>query len=244
MNYIGYKVKHKLFGLGEIVAQDGENRIVVRFLAGEREFGAPKCFESFLTLQDTGAQAEAKELIEIQGQKEREDLEMQMQNILDKMMNHSIKRKEDVGAGRIKDTKPYVGTSDWIIPCNPKYYDVFGAFDKMETVDWRQTAKSIEPGDSVYIYVADPVQAIVFKCKVLETLIPPAMYDDSDNEFNLTEPEEDLGPYHINMRLKLICKFPTDAITMDKMREVGVKGNIQGPRRMTEELKELIREYE
>ena len=98
-------------------------------------------------------------------------------------------------------------------------------------------------GDAVYIYVGEPVQAIVFKCRVLETLIPPETYDVSDAEFNLTDPNEELGPYHINMRLKLVRKFPINAITMNKMREAGIKGNIQGPRRVTEELMELIRGY-
>jgi hypothetical protein len=31
---------------------------------------------------------------------------------------------------------------DWIIPCNPETYDLFGAFDSLQTVDWRQRAKS------------------------------------------------------------------------------------------------------
>lgn len=244
MNYIGYKVKHKLFGVGEIVSQDAENRIIVRFSAGEKEFSAPKCFETFLTLQDAGARAGAKEHIEAQVEKERKAAETRMQNVLDKISNHSGKRKEIIRSGSISGMKPYIGITDWIIPCNPKYYDVFGAFDKMETIDWRQTAKNIEPGDAVYIYVGEPVQAIVFKCRVLETLIPPETYDVSDAEFNLTDPEEELGPYHINMRLKLVCKFPTDAITMKKMRDVGIKGNVQSPRRVTEELMELIKEYE
>ena len=33
---------------------------------------------------------------------------------------------------------------DWIIPCNPETYDLFGAFDSLQTVDWRQRAKSME----------------------------------------------------------------------------------------------------
>ena len=244
MNYIGYKVKHKLFGVGEIISQDAENRIIVRFSAGEKVFSAPKCFETFLTLQDAGARAGAKVHIEAQVEKERKAAETRMQNVLDKMSNHSGERKETIRSGSMNGMKPYVGITDWIIPCNPKYYDVFGAFDKMETIDWRQTAKNIEPGDSVYIYVADPVQAIAFKCQVMETLIPPDTYDVSDAEFNLTDPNEELGPYHINMRLKLVRKFPIDAITMNKMWEAGIKGNIQGPRRVTEELMELIRGYE
>ena len=73
--------------------------------------------------------------------------------------------------------------ADWIIPCNPQYFDIFGAFEKLETIDWRQTAKTIEPGDTVYIYVGIPVQAIAFKCKVLQTMITSEQVDDSDEEF-------------------------------------------------------------
>ena len=64
--------------------------------------------------------------------------------------------------------------ASWIIPCNPKYYDVFGAFRTLNTVDWRQTAKSIEPGDIVYIYTGRPVQAIThaFKLKPMPVFDP------------------------------------------------------------------------
>lgn len=30
---------------------------------------------------------------------------------------------------------------NWIIPCNAKYYDVVGAFDKLKQIDWRQSTK-------------------------------------------------------------------------------------------------------
>ena len=174
MNYIGYKVKHKLFGVGEIVSQDEENRIIVRFSASEKEFSAPKCFETFLTLQDAGARAGAKVHIEAQVEKERKAAETRMQNVLDKMSNHSGERKETIRSGSMNGMKPYVGITDWIIPCNPKYYDVFGAFDKMETIDWRQTAKNIEPGDAVYIYVfADMgsklVVLLLLECRVIKS---------------------------------------------------------------------------
>ena len=42
--------------------------------------------------------------------------------------------------------------ASWIIPCNPKYYDVFGAFRTLNTVDWRQTAKSILDIDDLEIF--------------------------------------------------------------------------------------------
>ena len=53
MNYVGKKVKHAVFGSGEIISQDDGNRVGVRFFEGSvKEFVAPKCFESFLVLQD------------------------------------------------------------------------------------------------------------------------------------------------------------------------------------------------
>ena len=27
----------------------------------------------------------------------------------------------------------------WLVPCNTKYYDVFGAFEKNEILDWKQS---------------------------------------------------------------------------------------------------------
>ena len=37
--------------------------------------------------------------------------------------------------------------ADWIIPCNPEYYDIVGSFEKLDSVDWRQSTTGIMPGD-------------------------------------------------------------------------------------------------
>ena len=37
--------------------------------------------------------------------------------------------------------------AEWIIPCNPDYFDVFGAFEKLGSVDWNQNTPGIEKGD-------------------------------------------------------------------------------------------------
>lgn len=41
----------------------------------------------------------------------------------------------------------------WIIPCNIKYYDVIGAFNELKCLDWKQSCKSINVGDEIYIYI-------------------------------------------------------------------------------------------
>lgn len=52
--------------------------------------------------------------------------------------------------------------TEWIIPCNLKYYDVKGAFSKFKAIDWKQSAKNICVGDIVYIYVGKPISAIKY----------------------------------------------------------------------------------
>ena len=60
---------------------------------------------------------------------------------------------------------------DWLIPANPKYYDVIEAFRHEKEIRWTQGA-GIRTGDTVFMYVAAPVSAILYRCKVTETDIP------------------------------------------------------------------------
>ena len=41
---------------------------------------------------------------------------------------------------------------EWIVPANPKYYDIVHAFDDTDEIDWKQGA-GIKAGDTVFIYV-------------------------------------------------------------------------------------------
>ena len=54
---------------------------------------------------------------------------------------------------------------EWIIPANPKYYDIVHAFDHTDCIDWKQ-GSGIKKGDTVFMYVGAPVSAILYKCKV------------------------------------------------------------------------------
>ena len=48
---------------------------------------------------------------------------------------------------------------EWIIPSNPKYYDIIHAFDNTDVIDWKQGA-GIKKGDMIFMYVGAPVSAI------------------------------------------------------------------------------------
>ncbi|MBR0134350.1 EVE domain-containing protein [Candidatus Saccharibacteria bacterium] len=62
-------------------------------------------------------------------------------------------------------------SKNWLVPANPKYFDIEHAFDGVEEIQWKQ-GRSIKDGDIVYIYAAKPVQAILYKCRVLKTWTP------------------------------------------------------------------------
>lgn len=115
----------------------------------------------------------------------------------------------------------------WIIPCNVKYYDVKGAFQKLKRLDWKQSNKSIEIGDEIFIYVGVPIKAIKYKCKVNKINLEHTEIDDTEFVLN-GEPYETYGNY---MELELTAEFDDAKYSLDVLKDKGLKGNIQGTRR-------------
>lgn len=126
--------------------------------------------------------------------------------------------------------------TEWIIPCNPKYYDVKGAFSKFKAIDWKKSAKNICVGDIVYIYVGKPISAIKYKCRVNKTNLSKVEIDDSEFVIN----GENYENYGNHMELELIREYAGTELTRDMLVENGLKGNIQGPRRVDVLIQESI----
>lgn len=127
----------------------------------------------------------------------------------------------------------------WIFPCNIKKYNVDGAFNKFDELEWSQGRTKVEIGDLVFIYVAAPVQSIKYLCEVMEKDIPVDKCSLNDGEFSLT------GSPHVSnsllyMRIRLLERYQEDVISMRIMEKCGVKGRIQGPRKLPVELEQYI----
>lgn len=105
---------------------------------------------------------------------------------------------------------------EWIIPANPKFYDVESAFAKEETIEWKQSG-SMKAGDTVFLYVAAPVSAILYKCKVVETDIP---YDYHDKNLTITTV----------MKIRLLRKYESQQFTFDRLKEEYGIYAVRGPR--------------
>lgn len=105
---------------------------------------------------------------------------------------------------------------EWIIPANPKYYDIEHAFDDADEINWKQ-GSGIRAGDTVFMYVAAPVSAILYKCKVIETDIP-YKYQDG----NLT--------IKALMKVKLVRRYMPDKFPFALLKEDYGIYAVRGPR--------------
>ena len=54
----------------------------------------------------------------------------------------------------------------WLIAANPKKYNVELAFKELQYVDWKKNS-NYKTGDTIFIYVSKPIQAIKYVCEVV-----------------------------------------------------------------------------
>ncbi len=126
-----------------------------------------------------------------------------------------------------KAKKAGARNTEWIVPANPKFYDIEAALrtSKDGTFTWKQS-NNICVGDKVYLYVAAPVSAIQYKCKAVEVDIP---YEYSDENLSMNRV----------MRLQLLEQYDKAKIDFAMLKEHGV-GAVRGPRSMPDSLKREI----
>ena len=113
----------------------------------------------------------------------------------------------------------------WIIPANPEYYDVVHCFDHSDSQLWKQSS-DIHVGDIVYMYVASPYSAILYKCMAEETDIP---YEYKDKKVSMNRV----------MRLRLLKRFDPKKYTFAYLNTLGIRA-IRGPRRLKKEMVEKL----
>ncbi len=118
----------------------------------------------------------------------------------------------------------------WIIPCNINLYDVIGAFKQLRCIEWKQSNHSISVGDEVFIYVGKPISSILYKCKVNRANFSETRIDDSKFVLN-GENYQNYGNY---MELELLEEYEAERFHIDVLIANGLKGRVQGPRRVNE----------
>ncbi len=110
---------------------------------------------------------------------------------------------------------------EWIIPANPKYFDVITYIESLPIFSWKQP-KNIKLEDTVYIYLGAPYSAILYKCKVIEL----DLYN---------EPKKPI------MNLELIQKYDPKKYPFIKLKEYGLN-SVRSPRRIPNKLSKILNE--
>lgn len=131
-----------------------------------------------------------------------------------------------VTSKKYKETKERP-PKEWLIPANPKYYDVLHAFDKKGEIDWKQ-GNGILIGDTVFMYAAAPISAILYKCTVTKTNIP---YNYSENGLTIKS----------LMKIKLLKRYEPDDFTFELLKEDYGIYAVRGPRYIPNSLSEALK---
>ena len=87
-------------------------------------------------------------------------------------------------------------SSEWVMPLNPGYFDIFNYFDSTDVYYWDRK-KSFKKGDTVYMYVTKPIGAIMYKCVI----------DDVTDDFTI---------------VRKICKYEEGKYDLDVLRKYGL----------------------
>lgn len=119
--------------------------------------------------------------------------------------------------------------NEWIIPANPKYFDIEKALKKSNTILWKQST-AIKANDFVYLYVAQPYSSIMYKFKVIEVNIP---YEYKDENIKMKKV----------MKIDLITRYKKGKLSFNKLKDFGINA-IRGPRYMPLALSKYINRTE
>ena len=116
----------------------------------------------------------------------------------------------------------------WMIPANPRYFNIEQCLEKYRCVYWRQHF-NFQTGDIIYIYVSSPDSAVRYKCEVDGHDLPFTNNSDYELQF-FANPEdyENSKKHNRWMKLQLLSSTKSDKLTMIHLLENGMNKAPQG----------------
>lgn len=119
--------------------------------------------------------------------------------------------------------------NEWIVPANPKYFDIEKALKESNIILWKQST-DIKVNDIVYLYVAEPYSSIMYKFKAIEVNIP---YEYKDENVKMQKV----------MKIDLITRYEKGELSFSKLKDFGINA-VRGPRYMPSDLSIYINKTE
>lgn len=131
--------------------------------------------------------------------------------------------------------------SFWLLPSNEAAFRLSDALRAQDgKVYWRNN-NSLKVGDTVLIYSTRPEQRVKYVMEVVEAKIPTAQRPFDQKQFwNKQDDFEKAQQISYYCLLSLQKTISDQSLSMSVLRDHGVKGYIQGPRKVGEELLRFI----
>lgn len=126
----------------------------------------------------------------------------------------------------------------WLVPANPKEYDLERAFNSYDKINWKRSY-NYENGDILFLYVSGNIQKVRYKVEVIEGLVRD---NDTQNNKEFWEDEEkyEQSKEWTYTRIRLVDEVDIDDLSLSHLRQHGLKGNIQGSMKLNGELRDYI----
>lgn len=126
----------------------------------------------------------------------------------------------------------------WVLPANSKFYRYLDAFEDLKVLDWNVSDKNgrmvgLEIGDIVFLYGSQE-KRLTIKCEVIK--IPVFGKDSIEDSMYGGFDKKD----RIFARLKFIQNINDAGITMRDLSLMGISGNIQSARKLSNEIVDEI----
>lgn len=129
----------------------------------------------------------------------------------------------------------------WLIPANPNEYDLESAFGRYDFLHWRRSF-NYENGDILFIYLSGHIQKVRYKVEVIEGVVRSS--DVSyDRTFRKGEVQFEDSKELDWSRIRLLDEVDNDLLSLEYLRENGLKGNVQGSMKLIGELKDYITSF-
>ena len=130
----------------------------------------------------------------------------------------------------------------WLVPSNPNVYDADASFKKNGFIDWRQNKNKFEVGDIVYLYCSQTHRKVMFK-SIVEKINIPVSEIIEDKEFWVDLNQYNNSKEYKYFRIRLIEKVDSNELSLEYLKQNGLKAAPQTPIKVNNELGEYLDKY-
>ena len=129
----------------------------------------------------------------------------------------------------------------WLVPANPNEFDIESAFSRYGTIDWKRSY-NYENGDILFMYVSGNINRVRYKVEVVDGLV--RTNDVTNNKtFWMDEEKFEQSKGWNYTRIRLVDKVDIPELSISRLREQGLKGNIQGSMILKGSLRDYIMSF-